>query len=84
LQRLQRDGLRADELAHATTALASRHLAAALDPRTRAVALWRGDAEPPPPALDAVRAWAASALRDDGLVVVAARPHRPDGSASKR
>jgi hypothetical protein len=84
LQRLQRDGLRSDDLTRAAASIASRRLAASLDPRTRAIALWRGEAEPPAPSVEALRVFASAALHDDALVVVAARPRRPDPAASKR
>jgi hypothetical protein len=84
LQRLQRDGLRDDDRTRAAASLARERLAASLDPRARAVALWRGDVGSPSPSADAVRAFASAALRDEALVVVAARPRRPEPSSSKR
>jgi hypothetical protein len=52
-------------------------LEASLDPRRRLVDLWR-DAPPNPKvvSLEAWRVWAASALKDDKLIVVLARPKR--------
>jgi hypothetical protein len=71
------------------TLIASREaLAAALDPRARIVATWRGEPIPtsalPLPrgaaALDDVRAFSAKYLAEDAMVVVAARPPRPKPS----
>jgi hypothetical protein len=78
LDHLRRQGLSEDETARATASVAARRLSASLDPRARVVALWRGEAEPTPPPSDALRAFAASTLRDESLVVVASRPRRPE------
>jgi hypothetical protein len=82
LDRLRQGAIKEEDLARATRTIGRAALSASLDPRQRIVALWRGasnDATSAPPALDALRAWTASALRDDGLVIVAARPPRADG-----
>jgi hypothetical protein len=52
-------------------------LESSLDPRRRLIDLWR-DPRPYPKvvSLDAWRAWVASALKDDKLIVVMARPKR--------
>ncbi|HEY8090551.1 MAG TPA: hypothetical protein VIF09_21970, partial [Polyangiaceae bacterium] len=49
-----------------------------LDPRERIIGLWRDASPSPPVTLDAMRAFAAAFLHDDALVVVAARPPRPE------
>ena len=83
LDRLRQGSLAAADVAHATTILADRDLAASLDPGRRVLALWRSaaqgtDAPPaPPPTLDALRAFAAATLHDDALIIVAVRPPRP-------
>ena len=79
-QRLRQGVLSQADLDRSTAQRDKWDLEASLDPRRRLVDLWR---EPPPvqPApkvisLDAWRAWAASALRDDKLIVVLLRPKR--------
>jgi hypothetical protein len=47
-----------------------------LQPRQRLVALWLSQPEPLSPSLDTMRAFAAGYLRDDSLLVIAARPPR--------
>jgi len=77
LDRLRQGALREEDRAAAATTLARSTLAASLDARARVIALWRGDAaSPPSPSLDTLRAFAASSLRDEALVIVAARPPR--------
>ncbi len=49
-----------------------------LDPRARAIALWRGKTASPGPSLEKIRAFAAATIRDDALVIVAARAPRTD------
>ena len=44
----------------------------------RTLSLWRSDAPESAPSLDALRAFATATLRDDALVIVAARPPRPE------
>jgi hypothetical protein len=79
LDRVRQGALREEDRARAGEALGRVTLAASLDPRSRAVALWRGAGPTPPaPTLDALRAFAASSLKEDGLVIVAARPPRLD------
>jgi hypothetical protein len=78
LDRLRQGALREEDVARATRVLARAQLSAALDPRLRTIALWRGEAPATPPTVDALRAFAATTLRDDALVIVAARPpHLP-------
>jgi hypothetical protein len=82
LDRLQKgELLREEDRARAEAAAAGSSIAAGLDPRTRLINLWRGDASaatisPPAPPLDTLRAFASAQLRDDALYVVAARPAR--------
>jgi hypothetical protein len=77
LDRLRLGALRDADRARAAASLARSALAARLDPRARAIQLWRGEAPSPAPSLDELRAFAATSLRDDALVIVAARPPRP-------
>jgi hypothetical protein len=51
-------------------------LSAQLEPRTRAIQLWRGVTADAAPSLDDLHAFAAGVLRDEALVIVAARPPR--------
>ena len=78
LDRLRQGAIREQDRARAAGALARAALADSLDPRARTIDLWRGRASSPAPSIEALRAFAASALRDDGLVIVAARPPRPE------
>jgi hypothetical protein len=84
LDRIRQGALREEDIARAARALAGNQLAASMDPRARAVALWRQDVPEETPTLESLRAFAAASLRDDALVVVAARPPHPDprGSSS--
>jgi hypothetical protein len=78
LDRLRSGALRDDDLTRATRAVARNELSASLDPRARTIALWRGEPASQAPSLESLRAFAAGALRDDALVIVAARPPRPE------
>jgi hypothetical protein len=88
VDRLRRSGLAPAEHERATSAASREALAAALDPRARVVATWRG--EPIPTAsqplprgaagAEDVRAYAARHLAEDAMVVVAVRPSRPKPS----
>jgi hypothetical protein len=77
LERLRQGAMSTADFERSTAQRDRWDLEASLDPRRRIVDLWR-DPRPPSPAsalsLEAWRAWAASALRDDKLVVVLARP----------
>jgi hypothetical protein len=91
LDRLQRGGLRDTDRARAEVVIARLATGASLDPRGRVIGLWRGElplvaGAPRAPSLDAMRAFAAAQLRDDALVIVAARPARaePDRSSTSR
>ncbi|HEX8791039.1 MAG TPA: hypothetical protein VF765_08795 [Polyangiaceae bacterium] len=76
LDRLRQGALREEDRARAAQSLARTALAASLDPRARTIELWRGASPSPAPSLEALRAFAASNLHDDGLVIVAARVPR--------
>jgi len=92
LERLHQGALGEEDRARAEAVLAAASVEASLDPRTRTIDLWRGDAAsgadrgppatrtvgPSTPPLVALRAFASAQLRDDALVVVAARPPRGD------
>jgi hypothetical protein len=85
--RLRQGAIEQDDIARAGSRLARTALAASLDPRARAVALWRGEPRldpAAPPALQDLRAFAATSFRDEGLVIVAARPLRIDVAEDKR
>jgi hypothetical protein len=85
VDRLKKGGFTAADHERATTAASREALAAALDPRARIVATWRGEpiptaAQPLPrgaATLDDVKAFAAKYLGEETMVVVAARPPRP-------
>jgi hypothetical protein len=82
--RLRQGAIQPEDLARASRRLARATLATSLDPRARVVALWRGDAPPPPaPSLEDLRGFAAGSLHDDALVIVAARPPRLDVPVEK-
>jgi hypothetical protein len=79
LDRVRQGAFRDADRARAEASLARARAASALDPRTRLIELWLGDAPYALPALDELRALASTALRDEGLVIVAARPARVAG-----
>ena len=73
-----RNGVGAPELERATLATAHTGLASMLDPRTRIVATWRGDAKPARHVTaEDVRVFAQKYLGEESMIVVAARPPRP-------
>jgi hypothetical protein len=73
---LHRMGLaRADDEAEKERRRRER-LAESLDPRARLVRLWRDAGEEATVAGDALGAFADATLKDEGLVIVAARPGR--------
>jgi hypothetical protein len=80
LDRLRQGALREADRSRAASSLARDALARSLDPRARTIDLWRGEIATPAPSLDALQAFAAATLRDDALVIVAARPSRLDAS----
>ena len=84
-QRLRQGVLSQADLDRSTAQRDKWDLEASLDPRRRLVDLWRepspvqaspSQTSPKTISLDAWRAWAASALRDDKLIVVLLRPKR--------
>jgi hypothetical protein len=88
VDRVRQGSLAEADRARAVQSAAEEQLAASLDPRARLVGLWRdardgrearGAREEAPlaaPSLDALRAFASATLRDDALIIVAARPPR--------
>ena len=83
LDRLHQGSLVDTDRAHAAAVLGAHDLATTLDPSHRLRALWTNApdataaAQPAAgPALDALRAFATSVLRDDALIIVAVRPPR--------
>jgi hypothetical protein len=73
--RLRQGAAREEDRARAAAAIARTAAAASLDPRARAIGLWRGDPLPSAaPSLDGLRAFASATLHDDALVIVALRP----------
>lgn len=80
LDRVRQGALGQDDRGRAARAASRQRLAESLDPRARAIALWRGDAPLADPSLDAMRAFAASTMRDEALIIVASRPPRADAA----
>ncbi len=78
LDRLRQGAIREDDRARAGNRIVRAALEASLQPRARTISLWRGESPTSPPSLQALRTFAASALHDDALVIVAARPPRVD------
>lgn len=79
LDRLRQGALREDDRARATAAIVKAGAVASLDPRSRAIQLWRGEAAAPAtPSIDALRSFASANLRDEALVIVAMRPASAD------
>lgn len=85
LDRLEKGALRPADLERAYSVASREAVAAALDPRARVVATWRGEpiptaAQPLPggrKGLADVRAFAAKVLAEDAMVIVAARHEHP-------
>jgi hypothetical protein len=72
--RLRQGALRDEDRARAEKSVSRTSLSAALDPRARAIALWRGAPAPvDPPSLDTLRTFASAVMKEDSLVIVAAR-----------
>jgi len=78
LDRLRQGAIDETDRTRATEALTRAHMMGDVDPRARVIELWRGKAPRATPSLEQMRAFAAAALRDDALVIVAARPPRVD------
>jgi hypothetical protein len=78
LDRVRQGALGEEDRSRAAAVVARSRLAASLDPRARTIGLWRGETPATSPSLDAMRAFAAAALHDDALVIVASRPPRPE------
>lgn len=81
VERLHKGGLSPDDFDRAAAARAKAVVSAALDPRARMIATWRGEpidaAAARRPTLEDVRSFAAKHLTEDSMVVVASRPRRP-------
>ncbi len=82
LDRVRQGALRDTDRARAEAYLTRSRLAAGLDPRERLVELWHGRTPPQDPSLEDLRLFASASVRDEDLVIVAARPPRP-GSARR-
>jgi hypothetical protein len=80
LDRLRQGAVSEDDRSRAASLLAQARLAKTLDPRARSIDLWRSEAAVPDCPLESLRSFAAATLRDDALVIVAARPPRIDPS----
>ncbi len=80
LDRVRQGAIHDADRARAAASLGRDALTLSMDPRMRALALWRGEFPTPSPSLDALHAFAAAVLHDDALVIVAARPSRLDSS----
>jgi hypothetical protein len=76
LERLRHGALREADRARAGAALDRARATAWLEPRARALDLWRDRPSRAAPTLEAMQSFAASVLHDDALVIVAARPPR--------
>jgi hypothetical protein len=78
LDRVRQGAIDDADRSRVAATLTRLHAMADLDPRTRAIELWRGRTASPGPSLEKMRAFAAAAIRDEALVIVAARPPRAD------
>ena len=78
LDRVRQGALTDADRARATAGLSRARLSRMLNPRARLLALFRGEdsAAPAAPTIEALRAFASATLKDDALVIVAARPSR--------
>ncbi|MEO6417791.1 MAG: hypothetical protein ABIP39_00190, partial [Polyangiaceae bacterium] len=77
LDRIRQGALSEDDRTRAIAGRKREELRTALAPRGRLIALWRDAPKSAPPALEALRTFAAATLRDEALIIVAARPARP-------
>jgi len=79
LDRMRQGAIDESDRSRAEVALARARARGDLDPRARAIALWRTrSAAMAGPSLEKMRTLAATALRDEALIIVAARPARVD------
>jgi hypothetical protein len=76
LDRLRQGSLSEEDRRRAAVAIGRERLSASLDPRARTIELWRGESQAQEPSLEGMREAAASSLRDEALIIVAARPAR--------
>jgi hypothetical protein len=76
LDRLRQGSLSEEDRRRAAVVIARERLSASLDPRARTIELWRGEGKVQEPSLEGMREVAASSLRDEAMVIVAARPAR--------
>ena len=80
LERLRQEAITGADRARGLEHLRAQELDAALDPKNRLLALWRGEPKAltvdTAPSLEALRTFAAATLRDESLVLVAPRPPR--------
>jgi hypothetical protein len=74
LDRLRQGAWSADDVARAKQQEELARAARLADPQQRLIALFRGDVATPAASLAEVRATAAAVLRDELLIIVAARP----------
>jgi hypothetical protein len=86
LDKLRLEGLKAEDWSRAASRMTGERIARALQPRQRVIDLWLSQPEPQSPSLEALRTFTGSYLRDDSLLIVAARPARvePPARASTR
>jgi hypothetical protein len=80
-EKLRLEGPKIDDWNRAGSVISSEGLAAALQPRQRVVQVWLSHPPAPFPSLEALRSFSASFLRDEALLVVAARPARAEPPA---
>jgi hypothetical protein len=76
IDRVRQGALGEADRTRAAAAIEGARLTSLLDPSERALELWRGAGRAPAPSLEALRSFSASVLRDEALVIVAARPPR--------
>jgi hypothetical protein len=75
LDRLRQGALAEADRARAVEAQQRGELLSSLEPRARVIQTWTGSTpSTEPPTLELLRAFAASTLRDEALIIVAARP----------
>jgi hypothetical protein len=77
LQRIRAGAVTQADLDRSLSIRQRWELEGSVDPRRRLLDLWQSRSpSPPPPALEAWRAWTAAALAEERLVVVIAKPKR--------